>query len=51
MEEGAAHMAVTVGWDLRQPKEVIYVDVHIRQDLGVGAEEEGILGQRNQGNI
>ena len=51
MEEGAAHMVAPVGWYLQQPKEVIYKDVHIRQELGVGAKEEEITGQRNQGRI
>ena len=36
MEEGAAHMAATVGFSLHKPKEVIYKGVHIRQELGVG---------------
>ena len=31
LEEVAAHMVAMVGWDLRQPKEVIYEDVHIHQ--------------------
>ena len=51
MEEGEVHMAVAVGWCLRRPKEFIYKDVHIRQELGIGVAEEGIPGQRNQSRI
>ena len=51
MEEGAAHMKAPVDWYLRQPKEVIYKDVHICQGLGVGTEEEGILVKSNHGSI
>ena len=43
MEEGAAYMAPPVGWALSHPKEVINKYVPIYQELGVGAEEEGVL--------
>ena len=51
MEEGAAHMAPPVGQALRQPNEVIYENVQIRQELGIDTEEEGILVKRNQCRI
>ena len=51
MGEGAAHMMAPVGQALIQPKEVTQKYVHIRQELDVGAEEEGVPRQRNQGSI
>ena len=51
MEEGVAHMADPVGWALIHPKEVIHTHVQICQEFGVGAEEEGVPGQRNRGRI
>ena len=44
-------MAVPMGRALIQPKEIINKYVHIRQELGVGAEEEWVTEQRGQGSI
>ena len=39
MEDGTAHIEALVGRTLIQPNEIIYKDIHIRQELVFGAEE------------